>query len=190
MSRAGLGPMPFCPRRRQSSFRHRHGTTNEAGILDSDSAAAPSLGERRIWGKSLEVGGRDDNAPYAIVAVPRPSGQVFLCGFVLLFFSDTPSVFGYAVGRGEGLLAPSTAKVLFTPSLGLACWAETWLATMPVRYRRVGLVGLRFWLGYIVFSGCMPAREKGTGRSFFGVGFAGFGRADGIESIPSSECSV
>lgn len=52
---------------------------------------------------------------------------------------DTPSA-------EEGLLAPSTAKVLFTPSLGLACWAETWLATMPVRYRRVGLVGLRFGL--------------------------------------------
>lgn len=101
-------------------------------------------GERRFGGEVLRLGVGTTMLPtLSSRSLAVGAGFCFICfasSVIPHLCLDTPSA-------EEGLLAPSTAKVLFTPSLGLACWAETWLATMLVRYRRAGLVGLRFWLG-------------------------------------------
>lgn len=120
------------------------GTTDEAGILDSDSAAAPSLGERRFGGEVLRSGVRDDNAPYAIVAVPGRRGMFLFC-FLFCFFSDTPSVFGYAVGRG-GFARPLDSESAFyaiagTGVLGRDLAGDNACALSQGRSR-----GLAFWL--------------------------------------------
>ncbi|KAK3359834.1 hypothetical protein B0T25DRAFT_111080 [Lasiosphaeria hispida] len=109
--------------RRRAGWGYQEPSTDEAGLLDSDSAAAPSLGNGVM--EKFKRGARRQ-CHCAIAPWPscwdcrgREKGRrgvfcVVFFWFCLvcvapLPFYDTPSVFRYAVARG---VCPSTAKVL------------------------------------------------------------------------------
>ncbi|KAK3327848.1 hypothetical protein B0T19DRAFT_175465 [Cercophora scortea] len=73
---------------------------------------------------------------------------LFLALFGFLAY-DTPSVFGYAV---TSEVFATRQRKCFYAIAGTACWTETRLATMPLRYRSACLVGVCVYCVFLSLS--------------------------------------